>query len=229
MYGVTTYAYVVGQGFGGGLATGAADPTGTVFGSMRQYVGSVASDAASLLLLTSAIACTLAVQHIAARYLYSLGRDRVVFAALGRINESHGSPVVASLVSGAGILAILLTPVLADADPVKTYAVLLGLGGYGILLLWATTSAAIIAFFRRVPPTGVGRWPSVGAPLLSALGLGAVLWLATVHLGDLVGDVGLARMVLIGAGVVAAAGGLLAVWWRRKDPTIYELIGRQGE
>ncbi|WP_194839960.1 APC family permease [Aeromicrobium yanjiei] len=229
MYGITTLVYVIGQGRGDGLAAGAADPTGTVLESMQIYAGSLASDAASLFLITSAIACTLAVQNIAARYVYALGRDKVVPRVLGNVSQKHGSPVPASIFTGVAIAVVLMAPALGDADPVKSYAVLLGLAGYGIVLLWVLTSAAIVVFFRRHGDGQVTMWRGLVAPVLALIGLCVVAWLATTNLGDLVGDVRLAQLILAGAGLVALAGGVLALWWRRVDPQTYQVIGRQGE
>ncbi|QGG40575.1 APC family permease [Aeromicrobium yanjiei] len=226
-YGLTTYIYVIAQGSSEALAAGAANPTGTFLGSIEHYVGSVASDAASLFLVTSAFACALAIQNIVSRYLYALGRDRVVPGVLGRVNERHGSPVVASLVGGVGVLVIFLIPVVNDADAVASYAALSGLGIYGILLLWAVTSVAVLVFFRRSSVSDIGLWRSVVAPLASLVGLVAVSWLATAHLGDVVGNLALARGVLIFTGAVALAGFVLALRWRRVDPDIYARIGRQ--
>ncbi|WP_459986698.1 APC family permease, partial [Nocardioides sp. AN3] len=226
-YAVSTYAYIVSEGFGSGLTEGAANPTGTLLASMDRYAGAVLADAASLLLMTSSFACTLAIQNITARYLYALGRDRVVPARLGKVSERHGSPLNASLVSGALICMVLLLPMLGKADPIKTYTVLLGLGGYGIVLLWAVTSASVLVFFKRNPEEHVSKWSSTIAPALSLLGLGTILWLATKNLGLLVGDLGTARVILVFAGGVAAVGGALALWWRVRNPAVYETIGRQ--
>ena len=228
-YGITTYAYIISEGFGQGLVDGGADPTGTVLSSMERYLGVVAGNVASTLMLTSGFACALAVQNIASRYLYALGRDRVLPAKLGRANSRHGSPMVASTVSGVLILLVILIPALGQLDPITAYTVLLGLGGYGILILWVATSISVFVFFRRNKDETASLWSSTLAPILSLIALGTVLVLATLNLGDLVGNPELANVILVGAGIVAAAGIATALWWRSRDRAVYDSIGQQGE
>ena len=50
----------------------------------------------SWLIITGSFACGMAFHNTTARYLYSLGRERVLPTALGRTHEKHKSPHIAS-------------------------------------------------------------------------------------------------------------------------------------
>jgi hypothetical protein len=59
-------------------------------------------------------------------------------------------------------------------------------GGYGVLLLIALTSIAVIAYFARHPVLD-GPWRRIIAPVMAAAALAAVAWLATTHFHTLLG------------------------------------------
>ena len=65
-------------------------PANTMVG---EWVGGLMS----YLILTGAFACGMAFHNTAARYFYSLGRERVFPASLGKTHPVYKSPYVASL------------------------------------------------------------------------------------------------------------------------------------
>ena len=62
----------------------------------------------SILILSGSFACGMAFHNTAARYLYSLGRERVLPAALGKTHPVHRTPYVASFTQSVIAAVIIL-------------------------------------------------------------------------------------------------------------------------
>lgn len=150
------------------------DPAGMFFTAMDGYVGTAAGDVMSLLIVTSAFAATLAFHNASARYMFALGRDRVLPRFLGRADPRTGAPSRASLTQTVVALVVVAVFALAGADPYLQ--VLLwtnGPGILGVLALQALCSVAVIGFFRRRPADG-SVLERIVAPALAAAALAVV-------------------------------------------------------
>ena len=144
------------------------------------------SQAAQLLFLTSLFAAALAFHNVVWRYMYALGRESVLPAALGRTGGNN-IPKAASLTQSVTGLAVIVAYALAGWQPMTQLFFWLGTtGGYGILILLALTAVAVIAFFAR-DPRGENAWRRLIAPALAAVLLGGIVILATVHYATLLG------------------------------------------
>ena len=109
------------------------------------------SQAAQWLFLSSLFAATLAFHNCVWRYAFALGREGVLPGVLGRTG-SNNIPKAASLAQSATGLAVIGAFALAGGQPMQDLFFDLGTtGGFGILLLYALTSVAVIAFFARNP------------------------------------------------------------------------------
>src|SRR5690242_6581050 len=62
----------------------------------KQFGNETLRDILSYLIITGSFACGMAFHNTTARYFYSLGREKVLPAALGRTHEKHKSPHIAS-------------------------------------------------------------------------------------------------------------------------------------
>ena len=78
-----------------------------------------ASELMSLLILTSSFACGMAFHNTAARYIYSLGREGVLPAAVGKTHPTYRSPHVASITQSclAALWVILFAIFFGTNDP----------------------------------------------------------------------------------------------------------------
>jgi hypothetical protein len=100
-------------------------------------------------------------------------------------------------------------------------------GGFGILLLLAATSVAVIVFFGR-DRRGESTWARLTAPSLAVLALTGVIVLALMHYATLLGvpPGSPAAWVLPGSyalmAVAATAWGLIL---RARRPGVYAAIG----
>lgn len=227
-YAIGAWAYITAFGPDKALTESAADPSGSFTASIGQYVGTIAVDIVSVLLVTSAFAALLATQNIAARYIYTLGSDAVLPRALGKVHPRFGSPYIAAVVVAVLTLLGFGIPTILGADPLKLYAGLAGLGAVGIVFLMTATNVAIVLFFRRNPEHNPGAFKGLIAPVLAFLGLGTILVLAVKNMAVVVGGTqNLANVCTAFLVVVIAAGIGLALYYRQSRPAVYARIGRQ--
>ncbi|WP_085314974.1 APC family permease [Derxia lacustris] len=186
-YGFAAWAVVTGLGAGATLDALRAlpDPTELLFVLAERYMGGAMPALLRALYLTSAYASLLAFHNAVARYLFAMGRDRLLPARLGRIHARHGSPHAGSLAqSGSALLAVGLFA-LAGADPVLTlFTLLSALGTLGIIVLMGVAALATLCHFARARP----RRPVVlASAALSLASFAAIATLATVHFDVLAG------------------------------------------
>jgi amino acid transporter len=204
-------------------AAGAQGP-GLLFGLGG---GGVLSQAAQWLFLTSLFAAALAFHNSVWRYIFALGRENVLPAVLGRTGGNN-IPKAASLVQSGTGLAVIAGYALAHADPMTGLFFDLGTtGGFGILVLLALTSAAVIAFFAR-DSRGENAWRRLFAPALAAVLLGVIVVLAVLHYATLLGvpsgsPAAWALPASYAAVAVAGLGWGLVLKVRR--PQVYATIG----
>ncbi len=227
---VTTWALVSATGVAEAGRT-AQDHLATgdlVFSISRTYLGPFLTDVMMLLLVVSLFAALLALHNSATRYLFALGRARVLPAVLGRTNAANGAPYVAS---GTQIgLATLIAAgyALAGLDPLADLtASMTGIGTLGVIALQALAGIAVVAYFRRRRDPRL--WRTAIAPGLGGLGLIAVTALAIVNFPTLAGSEAPAIALLPWLLAVAAAAGLaLAAWLRRRRPDVYAGLDELG-
>ena len=187
----------------------------------------VLSQAAQWLFLTSLFAAALAFHNVVWRYMYALGRENVLPAALGRTGGNN-IPKAASLAQSVTGLAVIAGYALTGQNPMERLFFWLGTtGGYGILILLAVTAVAIVAFFAR-DPRGENAWRRLIAPALAAILLGGIVVLATLHYAALLGVPAGAPAAWVlpasygGVAVIGLAWGLML---KIRRPQVYAAIG----
>jgi amino acid transporter len=205
------------------VAAAAQQGPGLLFG----LGGGFLSQVAQVLFLTSLFAAALAFHNVVWRYMYALGRENVLPAALGRTGGNN-IPKTASLVQSATGLAVILTYAAAGWQPMTKLFFWLGTtGGFGIMVLLALTSFAVIAFFWR-NRRGESAWCRLIAPTLAAIMLSGIVVLAVLHYSTLLG-VGpgdpAAWTLPASYAVVAAAGLGWGLVLKTRRPHVYAAIG----
>jgi amino acid transporter len=185
------------------------------------------SQAAQWLFLTSLFAAALAFHNVVWRYMYALGRESVLPAALGRTGGNN-IPKTASLVQSGTGLAVILAYAAGGWQPMTHLFFWLGTtGGFGIIILLALTAVAVIAFFAR-NARGETAWPRLIAPALSVILLVGIVVLALLHYDTLLGvPAGAVAAWALPASyavvaVIGLAWGLVLKVWR---PQVYAAIG----
>jgi amino acid transporter len=190
----------------------------------------VLASAARTLFLTSLLAAALAFHTAVGRYMWALGRERVLPAAMG-ITGNNGVPRAASGVQSLlGAIAIGLALAL-HWDPVGQLFFWGGTtGGFGILLLLAATSAAVVKYFVTTP-NQENIWRRLVAPVVSTVLLILMAWLCVDHYDVLlnVPPGSLATKLLPGIFAVAAVIGFgWGLLLKRFHLEAYEAIGYGG-
>jgi amino acid transporter len=209
-YTVTTWAAISAYGTEHARTAARISPSSFVFHINQLEVGTFATKAMEVLVVTSLFAGFLAFHQGAARYFFAMSRDGLTFRWLGRTHRSRGTPHIAQMAQLAIVALVVGVLAILGRDPyLQIAAPTLALGTIGIIVLQAAASVSITAFFRRRRDPRI--WSTFVAPLLSSVGLIASAVLGVTDFGTLVGS----RSSIIGAlpwlYVVAAAIGLLVL------------------
>ncbi len=197
-----------------------------------QYVGAWAKEAMSWLILTSSFACGMAFHNTAARYFYSLGREGVLPAALGKTHPKHKSPYVGSFTQSAFaaliVLAFCVFMGTGNAER-EAYAGIYGLmalvGTSLIMFAQAVVSLAITMYFRNHHPKEQHWFTTITAPLLACVAQLYVIWLLFSNMDMLGGGLAFARYILWIDVVVVLLGFAGAMWMKTARPKTYDQLG----
>ena len=197
------------------------------------FVGHWAKEVMSFLIITGSFACGMAFHNTAARYFYSLGRERLLPAALGRTHPRWKSPYVATCVQS--VIAALIVAgfgVFAGTDDpnsqayVQLYGLMAVMGVIIILAVQAVVSLAIANYFRTHHPGEHHHFRTLFAPLISFAGQTVVLILLFRNLGLIGGGYSYAGYLgPIDAGIFVLAVAA-AFYLKRNDPDRFDAIGR---
>jgi amino acid transporter len=185
------------------------------------YVGGTLTSVMQILLCTSLFAAALALHNAANRYMFVLGRERVLPSWLGRAHERHHSPHRASLTQSVLTVLVVGAFALAGLDPYTNLATsVLGLGTLGIVLLQAVAAVSVLGFFRSRADR---HWWRTGlAPLLGAVSLAASAVLLVDNFAILTGTANPVVNAIPWLLVVAVVVGTgLALWLRNAHPDRY--------
>jgi amino acid transporter len=234
-----------GVGFLGVLYAVAAWAVGLAYGSTQ--VVSAARDPRSsmplgllggyaplgvLVLVVGIVLSMLSFHHLAARYLYRLGRDRVLPTALGRVGHGvrAGSPQAASWVQSAiALVVIVVTAVLGVGPVAGLFVPASTFAAVGVLAVLAAASAAAGRFFARGGGDRDGWWTRRLFPPAGTVAAGGVCAVVVANLHTLlgVGPHAPATLLLPALVGVVALGGAGRGWWLRGHrPDVFAGIGR---
>ncbi|MBM0127362.1 APC family permease [Pimelobacter simplex] len=185
---VTTWAVV--------SATGVAEAQQTsidhleagdlVFSLGAEYLGEFMMKVMMVLLLVSLFAAMLAFHNSATRYLFSLGRARVLPQALSR-TSAGGSPVLAGTLQAGFALGVALLFRVLDLDPIlQVVPAMLGFGTLAIVVLQALAALSIVVHFRRTADPRIGS--TLIAPGIGFVGLVFIVVMAVTHFDVVAGS-----------------------------------------
>ena len=125
----------------------------------------------SYLIITGSFACGMAFHNTAARYMYSMGREGLLPAPLGRTHPKFKSPHIASVVQSvvAVVIIILFAVFTGTNDPnSQAYLQLYGLMAVmGVIIILSRAGAGVAGhpgLLRAAPPAtrrtgGRPGWP----------------------------------------------------------------------
>ncbi|WP_408898519.1 APC family permease [Nocardioides sp. R1-1] len=192
-----------------------------VFSLGAEYLGEPMMKVMMALLLVSLFAAMLAFHNSATRYLFSLGRARVLPQALSRTSDG-GSPILAGTLQAGFALLVAAAFRIAGLDPIlQVVPAMLGFGTLAIVVLQALAALSIVVHFRR------GADPRIGstfvAPAIGFVGLSFIVVMAVTHFDVVAGSTERAITSLPWLLVLALAVGLAqAAYLRRSRPAVYD-------
>ena len=138
----------------------------------------------SYLIITGSFACGMAFHNTAARYMYSLGREGLLPAPLGRTHHRFQSPHIASVVQSvvAAFIIILFAVFTGSNDPqtqayLQLYGLMAVMGVIIILSVQALVSLAILIYYQRHHNDETHWWKTQVAPLLALVSQAYVVYL----------------------------------------------------
>ncbi|MEV4824548.1 APC family permease [Micromonospora sp. NPDC049274] len=232
LYGLSAWAMSVATGPDRIVEAARADGTDLIFSLVSPHLGASVVTIGRILFITSLFAALPSFHHTVARYLFALGRERVLPAALGRTSRRTGAPKGGSILQSITALAVLIGYAVAGADPVvHLFFWVTVTGGLGVLVLMTVTSAAVVGFFARTGHTE-GPWRAAVAPLIAMLALSSILAITVREFDTLLGvspHSPLRWLFPAVYGGAALAGAAWALILRATKPAIYRTIGLGAE
>ncbi len=199
----------------------------------KHYAGQWVSSIMSYLIITGSFACGMAFHNTAARYMYSLGREGLLPAPLGRTHPKFKSPHIASVVQSAvaAVIIILFAVFTGTNDPtsqayLQLYGLMAVMGVIIILSVQALVSLAILVYYERYHRDEAHWWKTRLAPVLALVTQAYVVYLLFDNISFLGGGYSYAKwlgpidlaVVLIGVGA--------AFYFKKRRPDKYEQAGR---
>jgi amino acid transporter len=211
------------------------DAANFYFGPAHHFAGSFLSGALSWFIITGSFACGMAFHNTAARYMYSLGRERVLPAVLGRTHDRFKSAHIASTTQSAIAALILLAFALFAAVKgsagqsvgyLQVYGLMAVMGVISILAIQALVSVAIFNYFRTHHAADHHWWTTILAPIIATVTQALVLYLAIKNLSFLGSGYSYAKWLAWGDLAIWLAGLGYAFYLKRHDRAKYETMGR---
>src|SRR5262249_27633256 len=140
----------------------------------KDFVGGGVRDVMSYLIITGSFACGMAFHNTAARYFYSLGRQKVLPSVLGPTHYQWKSPHIATLTQSviAALIVLGFAIFTGTHDPasqayLQLYGLMAVMGVIIILAVQAIVSVAVWNYFRVHYPQEQHWWRTILAPAIS--------------------------------------------------------------
>ncbi|MET9595086.1 APC family permease [Streptomyces sp. NPDC006516] len=185
------------------------------------YLTATLTSLMQLLLCLSLFASWLALHNAANRYMFVLGREKVMPAGLSAVHRRFHSPHRAGLAQTGFSAVVAAAFALAGLDPYMGITTsMLGLGTLGIVVLQALACLSVIGYFRH---RGDGHWWNTRlAPVLGFAGLALATVLVVANFDTMTGTtnpvVAALPWVVLGSGVTGVG---YALWIRSARPERY--------
>jgi amino acid transporter len=198
----------------------------------KEFLGNGIKEIMSWLIITGSFACGMAFHNTASRYFYSLGRERIAPAALGRTHPRWKSPHIASLTQTAiaGFIVLLFVIFVGWDDPttqayVQLYGLMAVMGVIIILSIQALVSLAIFWYFWQ---RGEHHWiTTVTCPLIAFVTQGIVVYLLFKNIEFLGAGYWYAKWLLGPLDLAVFLLGVgLAFYLKNRDRAKYDAVGR---
>lgn len=237
-------------GFGAEVPANVVLPEGNYasvfYPAAQQFAGVGVKNIMAVLIITGSFACSLAFWNTANRYLFSMGRERILPRILGRTHATHKSPFVATFV--VALFCCMVTALFATGAVGKGQRAALEIGTdspivplfqigtwmpfQGNMLLFpimSVVSLAILVYFLREGRDGFHWWKTFLAPIMGAGALAFGVYLMLKNRAFITGTgsyEGWVKAVPYYALGIFLGGCLLAILYRYRSKERYEAVGK---
>lgn len=117
---------------------------------------------------TSTVAVCLAATNFAARYIYTLSRERVLPSALGRVHPRHRTPFTAIVV--VFLVSLALSLILGGLwGPLLAFSFLATAFTFGWIFMFGFANTALPFFYRKHHPAEYSPWKHIVLPTIGTL------------------------------------------------------------
>ncbi|MDV3127450.1 APC family permease [Mycobacterium sp. 21AC1] len=198
-----------------------------IFVASDSIIGHNISLVFEMLIVTATFAAIVTFHNNVSRYLFSLGRQGLVWKPLGWTLPRRQTPWVASIVQSATVGIVIALFGLLGQDPFATlFTWATGIGTIGVIFSQLVAGVAIFVFFRK-SDVDKRRWNTVVAPILAIIGLTAFFVLTLNSLDVLLGVHGMTAVLMLSLVFIALLAGLAyGVYLRFFAPAKYALVGQ---
>jgi amino acid transporter len=190
-YAIAMWAVIEAFGEAKVVAAAGENPGTLIFRAFGLFMHPAFTVAVEFLMVTSALAATIALHNAASRYLFALGGEGMLPRSLASLHPKLNSPHIASVAVSLITSVMVLLFAICNADPLMTtLSSTFGLAALGIILLQAATSLSVVVFTcRKQRDTGVALNLVIG--LLATAGLVVAAVLVVMNYSTLTGSLGL--------------------------------------
>ena len=228
-YTFVSWMTVAGNGAKGSISLAqSANPLDMFFHPTDVFVGHGWVLVMQWLMMSGSFACAMAFHNASSRYLYSLGREGVLPAVLGKTHKKHGSPYIAAFSQTVAAILWILGFWFFHKDPYLDLFVLLAvLGTFSLLIVQTITMAAVFNYFRKNHPEEK-VWRTKIAPILGGLGMSGVVLMMALNLDTAAGPAAsslLFKLIPYISALLFLTGAGQALYLRKTNPLKYAAIG----
>ncbi|MEU8332264.1 APC family permease [Micromonospora sp. NPDC048839] len=183
----------------------------------------------NLLLISSVLAAMISFHNSVARYVFTLGKDRLLPARLATIREGgSGAPQGGSVAQSITALIVLLLFVMSGAEALTMFTWLSNIAAVSLMLLMAVSSLATVRFFAGGGGRNESLWARKIAPTLGGVAIAVILLVTLINISAALGTPPGSHRAWLVPGTVGAfvlVGVLWAVSLRRRRPDLLASVG----
>ncbi|MEW6486111.1 MAG: APC family permease [Pseudomonadota bacterium] len=179
----------------------------------------------NIFIITSLFAAIVTFHNNIARYFYTLGRQGLVWKALGYTRKKKQTPYIASFVQSAIAILFILAFTFLKLDPYNTlFAWMTGAGTIAIVLAQTLSAVAIFFYFRK-DKSDRRVWHTIIAPVLAIVGLCCFLYLTVTSTKLLLG-VGDAGSIIFNLAILCffVLGVVYSLYLKKNAPLKYSKL-----
>lgn len=212
----------------------------------QKFVGTWLKDLFEIFIITGSFACSLAFWNTANRYLFSMGRERILPRAFGRTHATHKSPFVATTFTLCFVFVFTLLFAVGIMGGAQRAALKVGVsnpivalsqvgtwwpfqGNLMLFTIMTICSIAIIVYFLKPENRDGFHWfKTLLAPLLGALSIMFAIYLMVKNRPALLGtpNTGFTFATPFIVIAVFLAGCGLALAYKKWSTHRYEAVGK---